>query len=89
MTDLTTPDAFAVTAPCGHTTVDWAAADPMAGPIDADFDAFHCQHTVRTNDLEDWDRENDWCVHCECCCTCMGCLYGPPDGMLMFPGGAA
>ena len=21
------------------------------------------------------------CVHCECCCDCMGCLYGPRDGV--------
>lgn len=20
------------------------------------------------------------CVHCPCCCGCMGCLYGPRDG---------
>lgn len=23
------------------------------------------------------------CVHCPCCCACMGCLYGPRDGMLL------
>lgn len=23
------------------------------------------------------------CVHCECCCDCMGCLYGPRDGMTL------
>ncbi|MFB6392694.1 hypothetical protein [Polymorphospora lycopeni] len=32
---------------------------------------------------DDWDDKQ--CMHCECCCSCMGCLYGPPDGMLMFP----
>lgn len=23
------------------------------------------------------------CHHCPCCCDCMGCLYGPRDGMLL------
>lgn len=21
------------------------------------------------------------CAHCECCCSCLGCEYGPGDGM--------
>jgi hypothetical protein len=29
--------------------------------------------------------EGDDCAHCDCCCPCLGCLYGPPDGMLLHP----
>ena len=30
----------------------------------------------------DMDNGGD-CVHCECCCLCLGCEYGPRDGMLL------
>jgi hypothetical protein len=33
------------------------------------------------------DAASDDCIHCRCCCTCLGCEYGPQDGMLMFPQG--
>ncbi|HET8763030.1 MAG TPA: hypothetical protein VFM12_06405 [Gemmatimonadales bacterium] len=23
------------------------------------------------------------CAHCECCCSCLACEYGPRDGMLL------
>lgn len=51
----------------------------------------HCQHRVRRyNDTDDlYDPAEDYCVHCDCHCTCLGCEYGPQDGMLMFPGGGA
>lgn len=29
--------------------------------------------------------EPDDCVHCECCCECLGCEYGPRDGMQLTP----
>jgi hypothetical protein len=48
-------------------------------------DDLHCIHTVRDSEFDDWDMADDYCVHCECCCTCLGCEYGPRDGMLMNP----
>lgn len=55
-------------------------------------DADHCfHHTCDPDDRDDCAAgdcyDSDDCVHCECCCTCLGCEYGPRDGMLMFPGG--
>lgn len=35
-----------------------------------------------------YEDDDDYCCHCECCCTCLGCEYGPRDGMLMYPNGA-
>lgn len=23
------------------------------------------------------------CAHCECCCACLGCEYGPRDGLAL------
>lgn len=50
----------------------------------------HCNHHRHDERCEAWaglcdDNANDDCVHCDCCCTCLGCEYGPQDGMLMFP----
>lgn len=48
----------------------------------------HCTMSPRCGLLEDSDRyEGGECVHCECCCDCLGCEYGPRNGMLMFPDG--
>jgi hypothetical protein len=48
----------------------------------------HCVHAP-SGWNEDVDGEyDDDCVHCDCCCTCLGCEYGPQDGMLMYPDGA-
>lgn len=33
--------------------------------------------------------DEDDCIHCDCCCTCLSCEYGPRDGMLMWPDGNA
>jgi len=43
----------------------------------------HCQHRAPTYDEYDelHDPAEDYCVHCECCCTCLGCEYGPQDGL--------
>lgn len=51
----------------------------------------HCFHHQHTSECDDWcdGDEGDDCVHCECCCTCLGCEYGPRDGMLMYPDGPA
>lgn len=27
------------------------------------------------------DPNPEECVHCECCCECLGCVYGPRVGM--------
>lgn len=44
-------------------------------------DGDHCIHATRGSYEDDWDGEDDYCVHCECCCTCLSCEYGPRDGM--------
>lgn len=54
----------------------------------------HCYHHSHTSECDEygWDCDdvaNDDCVHCDCCCTCLGCEYGPRDGMLMYPDGPA
>jgi hypothetical protein len=55
------------------------------GDFDNDDGEAHCDHAP-PDWYEDVDGEyDDFCVHCECCCTCLGCQYGPQDGMLMFP----
>jgi hypothetical protein len=36
--------------------------------------------TPRNTSCTDVDGGGD-CVHCPCCCTCLGCEYGPRDGM--------
>jgi hypothetical protein len=47
----------------------------------------HCggKCTGDYNEIGEWDPDyaDGLCVHCECCCTCLGCEYGPHDGMLM------
>lgn len=45
---------------------------------------YHHQHDDRCGGYyEDCDDEaNDYCVCCECCCTCLGCEYGPLDGLV-------
>ncbi len=53
-------------------------------------DDLHCNHHRHGSGCESWAglcdlNEEDDCVHCQCCCTCLGCEYGPRDGMLMFP----
>jgi hypothetical protein len=44
----------------------------------------HCYHRAQTYDERDelHDPAEDYCVHCECCCTCLGCEYGPQDGLV-------
>lgn len=27
--------------------------------------------------------EGEECVHCDCCCPCLSCEYGPRNGMLL------
>lgn len=56
----------------------------------------HCEHHTHDDRCGgrydggcDWDYGADYCVHCDCHCTCLGCEYGPQDGMLMFPAGGA
>ncbi|HEV2927569.1 MAG TPA: hypothetical protein VGW74_02670 [Propionibacteriaceae bacterium] len=49
-------------------------------------DIEHCIHPGSYTD-DDPMEDDAYCVHCECCCTCLGCEYGPRDGMLMFPAG--
>ncbi len=52
----------------------------------------HCDHHQH-NSVCGWDdgygdcdaAASDDCVHCPCCCTCLGCEYGPQDGMLLTP----
>lgn len=45
---------------------------------------YHHQHDDRCGGYyEDCDdHANDSCVHCPCCCTCLGCEYGPRDGLI-------
>lgn len=56
-------------------------------------DGLHCYH--HTHDSDDdacvvgGCSDYDYCIHCECCCTCLGCEYGPRNGMLMWPEGNA
>lgn len=51
----------------------------------------HCGDmcTGRYDEDGNWDEPDGECVHCECCCDCLGCVYAPQDGMLMFPDRAA
>jgi len=55
----------------------------------SDDDTVHCYHHTHDSDCNDgtYDEsgEEDECVHCECCCDCMGCLYGPRESVLMTP----
>lgn len=44
--------------------------------IDQTEDDGHCEH-MPWNDGVDWSPDDDICVHCDCCCTCLGCEYGP------------
>lgn len=60
--------------------------DPTTAPA-VDDEQVHCYHVDRISDDDDWEPDDDECVHCDCCCTCLGCEYGPRDGMLMFPEG--
>ena len=46
---------------------------PSCGYTEGD----HCQHRQWRYDDDDWDIDDDYCTHCECCCTCLGCEYGP------------
>lgn len=48
-------------------------------------DDLHCDHAPWSWDEQEDGEYDDYCVHCDCCCTCLGCEYGPRDGMLMFP----
>lgn len=52
-----------------------------------ELDDVHCQHAVSHLEYDGWENgdDDDFCVHCDCCCTCLGCEYGPRDGMLMNP----
>lgn len=38
--------------------------------------------TVHNTSCTDLDGGGQ-CYHCECCCTCLGCEYGPQNGMLL------
>lgn len=38
--------------------------------------------TARNTSCTDLDGGGE-CVHCPCCCSCLGCEYGPRDGMLL------
>ncbi len=68
-------------------------ADVPVPDNDDQGDGDHCQHHEHDDrcggryDGCDWDYGSDHCVHCPCHCTCLGCEYGPQDGMLMFPEG--
>jgi len=65
--------------------------------VDADVDAVmlaaddHCAHHTHDDRCGGYytgctdEPDDEYCVHCECCCTCLGCEYGPRDGLLMFP----
>jgi hypothetical protein len=47
-------------------------------------DAEHCYNCGGTYDWRSGDVLDDGdCVHCECCCTCLGCEYGPRNGLGM------
>jgi hypothetical protein len=41
----------------------------------------HCIRCVASRDPESGGSHDDDCVHCECCCACLGCEYGSRDGM--------
>jgi hypothetical protein len=44
----------------------------------------HCARCKPTRDAWTGHQEDDVeCVHCECCCECLGCEYGPRDGLGM------
>ncbi len=49
-------------------------------------DTEHCHGNCDSTDDE---YDPAWCVCCPCCCQCLGCEYGPRDGMLMVPQPAA
>lgn len=45
----------------------------------------HCYHHTCDDDCAAGDcADRDDCVCCECCCDCLGCIYAPQDGMLLF-----
>ncbi|MEU8158133.1 hypothetical protein AB0B94_31145 [Micromonospora sp. NPDC048986] len=50
-------------------------------PEAATDDDWCCRNCSGTYDEESGEHLDDR----ECCCTCLGCEYGPRDGMLMFP----
>lgn len=64
--------------------------DPTTTPV-VDDEPEHCAGNCGVQ-YDEWGEEIDdpssGCVCCPCCCDCLGCIYGPRDGMLMFPEGA-
>lgn len=72
------------------TTVPTPEQHPAGDPTWRD-DIEHCEHHQHDELCGgaygecDWDYGADHCVCCECCCTCLGCEYGPRDGMLLNP----
>lgn len=42
-------------------------------------DTEHCVQCAPDYDEETGEDDDTgiWCVHCECCCDCLACLYGP------------
>jgi hypothetical protein len=42
-------------------------------------DDFRTPHNTSCTDVEGGGD----CVHCDCCCSCLGCEYGPQNGMLL------
>lgn len=61
--------------------------------LNAGWEDDHCQHHQHDDrcggyyDMCESGPDDDYCCHCDCCCTCLGCEYGPRDGMVMFPNG--
>ncbi|GGN74044.1 hypothetical protein GCM10010112_43790 [Actinoplanes lobatus] len=48
----------------------------------------HCHgECTNTYDAETFELidEGEECAHCDCCCPCLACEYGPRDGMLLHP----
>lgn len=52
--------------------------------LNAEADDLHCRgECASTYDEDSGDVIDDGgdCDHCNCCCPCLGCEYGPRNGM--------
>ena len=62
-------------------------AEEAANRAEMQDEAGHCGNDCggTTDEAGQWDPGDDDCAHCECCCQCLGCEYGPRNSLLMTP----
>lgn len=56
---------------------DYAEEQANRQAFEANDEGWHCFRCVESEP----DADDAECVHCDCCCQCLGCEYGPRDGM--------